>query len=163
MSKSVYSGAVAAMAYLMLGAPGPARAAMLTNGGNFPYGGQICAESGGLLFTPGTAIALNDCHGYTNQQWNLELGQIFSYGLNSASNTCMDVLNGAVAPGSPVVLNQCSSATSQHWTIGGGPARGQIVNLKSKLCLDGTAQLVGTQLIINTCASSGLSQQWEIK
>ncbi len=149
-----------------LGAASHARAAMLTNGGNFPYGGQICANAAGLGFTPGAAVSINPCHGYTNQQWNIELGLIFSDGLYKGLNVCLDVVNHATAPGSPVIITECGKGTppaSQYWTVGGGPAHGQIVNTNSGLCLDATNQAQGTQLVINTCATSGLSQQWEVK
>ena len=63
--------------------------------------------------------------------------------------------------GSLVALQQCSSTTpSQVWRVGNGEI-GFIMN--GKLCLDGTTDTIGVQLVVNTCNTSALSQQWEIK
>ncbi len=163
ITTSMFFAALSACIMASVFAAPKAEAAVLTNGGDFPYGAEICAEAAGLTFAPGVAVELHGCHTYTNQQWNLEQGRLYSYGLFEGQTMCMDVVNGAIAPGSKVILTPCSGATSQLWTVGGGPARGQIMNTKSLLCLDGTTMNVGAQLVINTCAVSGLSQQWEVK
>jgi hypothetical protein len=157
----MFTGMLTAGALACLCSIPNANAALLTNGGNFPYGGEVCAEAAGLTFAPGTIVQLHGCHGFTNQQWSIELGSLFSYGFSDGQTTCMDVAAGATTPGSQVVLNPCSDAPSQIWNLGVGAVRGQIVNTQSNLCLEGRKS--GAQLVINTCASSGLSQQWEVK
>jgi hypothetical protein len=160
MNRLLIAVTVAATSSLITLAPPPAHAAMLTNGGNFPYGGEVCADAGGLNFTPGTAVVLHGCHGYVNQQWVLELGQIFSYGQFQGQTVCLQ--EAGTAPGSVVVISLCGTQPpKQEWYIGfvGTSGKGRIKNAASGLCLDGTTGAV----VVNICTTSGLSQQWEIK
>ena len=163
MLRIAFSAGVLALVSLAGGVVDPARAAMLTNGGDFPYGGEVCAEAGGLGFAPGTEVALHGCHGYVNQQWAIELGRIFNYGQNGSAPSGLCLQATGTAEGSRVVIEQCSSTTrTQVWRVGFGES-GQILNGASNLCLDGTTGAAGVQLIVNTCSSTTLSQRWEVK
>ena len=62
MLRSVCSVGVLAIGVLAVGGNNPARAAMLTNGGDFPFGGEVCAEASGLSFAPGTIVEIHGCH-----------------------------------------------------------------------------------------------------
>jgi hypothetical protein len=161
MNKLPIAVAVATLSSLIGLAATPAHAAILTNGGNFPYGGEICAEMPGASTVLGTPIEIHGCHGYANQQWYVELGEIFGLPASGGVTRCMGVLNGGTKAGSPVVVSLCTNAPSEQWTINALPG-GQIVNRNSHLCLDATTQAEGVVLVTNPCAPI-LSQYWQVK
>ena len=152
-------------AVLAIGAAGllaldasPAKAVLLTTGAapnTSPFGGSVCADVSGNSLASPTNVQAWDCLGGPNQQFELYGWTVFTEG----AHLCLDVFGGGTTPGTRVVSATCNGTGAQQWYY----ADGFIVNYPSKLCLDATNLANGTQLIINTCNSGSVSQQWQLK
>ena len=113
-----------------------------------------CVDVPAASQTNGTQVAIWDCNGSANQQWNLTSGkQLQVYG-----NKCLDAEGGATAPGTRVIIWDCGSGTNQQWNLN---ADGTITGVQSGLCLDvtGEATANGTLVELWTC-TGGANQKW---
>ncbi|WP_424533187.1 RICIN domain-containing protein [Sphaerisporangium viridialbum] len=102
----------------------------------------------------GTQMAIWDCNGGPNQQWNLTPGkQLQVYG-----NKCLDAEAGGTAPGTRVIIWDCGSGANQQWNLN---PDGTITGVQSGLCLDvtGEATTNGTPVELWTC-TGGANQKW---
>jgi endo-1,4-beta-xylanase len=111
-----------------------------------------CLDVPGTSTTDGTQLALWDCHGRTNQQWEATAaGELRVYG-----NKCLDA--AGTGNGTKVQIYSCWGGDNQKWRLN---SDGTIVGVQSGLCLDtvggGTAN--GTLIQISTCSNSG-NQRW---
>ncbi|MEU1752802.1 PHB depolymerase family esterase [Micromonospora matsumotoense] len=105
----------------------------------------------------GTAVALWDCNGGSNQRWERTgAGQLRVYG-----NKCLDAEGGGTSPGTRAIIWDCTGGANQRWNVN---PNGTISGAQSGLCLDaesgGTAN--GTRVILWTCAG-GSNQRWSIR
>jgi hypothetical protein len=113
-----------------------------------------CLDVPGRSTTNGTALAIWDCNGGTNQQWAyLSNGALQVYG-----NKCLDVPNHSTTPGAVVQIWDCNGGTNQQWSLN---SDGSVVARESGLCLDatGNATANGTAVEIWTC-NGGSNQKW---
>ena len=113
-----------------------------------------CVDVPGATQTNGTAMALWDCNGGSNQSWTLTTAeQLMVYGTK-----CLDLNGGGTADGTVVQIDDCNGSGAQQWTVN---PNGSVVNVGSGKCLDatggGTAD--GTGLEIWTC-NGGDNQSW---
>ena len=113
-----------------------------------------CVDVPGSSQTNGTAVALWDCNGGTNQSWTATGSkQLQVYGTK-----CLDANGGNTADGTPVTIYDCTGGTNQQWTVN---PDGSVVGVGSGKCLDaiglGTAN--GTLLEIWAC-NGGPNQKW---
>ncbi|MCW2880536.1 MAG: putative galactocerebrosidase [Sphaerisporangium sp.] len=102
----------------------------------------------------GTQVAIWDCNGGTNQQWNLTSGkQLQVYG-----NKCLDAEASGTAPGTKVIIWDCGSGANQQWNLNGD---GTVTGVQSGLCLDvtGEATANGTLVELWTCTGAA-NQRW---
>ncbi|MEV7968407.1 ricin-type beta-trefoil lectin domain protein [Sphaerisporangium sp. NPDC088356] len=128
--------------------------------GNGPSNVLRSTASGRCLDVPaqsqanGTQVAIWDCNGGTNQQWNLTSGkQLQVYGTK-----CLDAEAGGTTPGTKVVIWDCGNGTNQQWNLN---ADGTVTGVQSGLCLDvtGEATANGTLVQLWTC-TGGANQKW---
>ncbi|MGW4942053.1 lectin [Actinoplanes sp. NPDC004185] len=102
----------------------------------------------------GTAVALWDCNGGSNQRWErTSAGQLRVYG-----SKCLDAEGNGTTPGTRAIIWDCTGGANQRWNVDPG---GTITSAQSGLCLDadsaGTAN--GTRVILWTC-TGGSNQRW---
>ncbi len=113
-----------------------------------------CADVAGYTQTSGTAVALWDCTGGTNQSWrSTPSKQLAVYG-----RKCLDANGGGVADGTKVQIWDCTGGTNQQWTVN---ADGTVVGVASGKCLDATGHgtVNGVALELWTC-NGGANQKW---
>jgi endo-1,4-beta-xylanase len=137
---------------------------VLNNGGGGGGNGAVravaanrCLDVPSSSTTAGTALAIWDCHGGTNQQWTrTSAGALTVY--SGGSQRCLDTAGGGTANGTAAVIANCTGGNGQKWTSN---ANGTITNGQSGLCLDvtGAATANGTAVIVWTC-NGGANQQW---
>ncbi|MEU8271956.1 ricin-type beta-trefoil lectin domain protein, partial [Sphaerisporangium sp. NPDC049002] len=102
----------------------------------------------------GTQVAIWDCNGGANQQWNLTSGKQFQvYG-----SKCLDAEAGGTAPGTKVIIWDCNTGANQQWNLN---TDGTVTGVQSGLCLDvtGEATANGTLVELWTC-TGGANQKW---
>ena len=75
----------------------------------------LCLDVPGVSQTNGTQVALWDCNGGTNQQWNLNADGTVT---GVQSGLCLAPTGGATAKSTPIVLSTCDGSFSQKWTRG---------------------------------------------
>ncbi|WP_410812646.1 cellulase family glycosylhydrolase [Micromonospora sp. 067-2] len=113
-----------------------------------------CVDVPAASQTNGTAIALWDCNGATNQRWTTTSGgELRVYG-----NKCLDVDNQSTTAGAKVQIWDCNGQRNQQWTFTGD---GSIRGVQSGLCLDATGQGTanGTAIVLWTCSGTA-NQKW---
>ncbi|WNV85185.1 ricin-type beta-trefoil lectin domain protein [Umezawaea sp. Da 62-37] len=114
----------------------------------------LCVDVPGGSTTNGTAVALWDCNGGTNQSWtSTPSKQLQVYGTK-----CLDVNGAGTADGTIVQIYDCNGSSAQEWTV---DDNGGLVNTGSGKCLDTTGHGTtnGTRLAIRTC-TGGANQHW---
>lgn len=89
-------------------AGGPTTALPLRN-----TGAGRCVDVPGGSRSNGTQVALWDCNGGTNQQWNLSTDGTV---VGVRSGLCLAPTGGATADATPLVLSTCDGSDSQKWT-----------------------------------------------
>jgi hypothetical protein len=117
-------------------------------------GSNRCLDVPNQVTTNGTLLAIWDCSGNTNQQWNyLPNGELQVYG-----SKCLDVPNHARAAGTRVDIWDCNGGANQQWTLN---SDGTVVGRESGLCLDviGAGTANATAVDIWTC-NGGSNQKW---
>jgi hypothetical protein len=93
------------------------------------------------------------------QMWNWEEIEIRGLGTTNLALKCLDVRGAGTANNTPVQLFTCNGTVAQRWFY---TASGQILNPPSGKCLDLLSGGNGLVVIV-TCDSSKLSQQWAIQ
>jgi hypothetical protein len=73
-----------------------------------------CLDVPNSSTTNGTAAIIWDCHGGTNQQWNLNANGTIT---GVQSGLCLDVSGAATANGSKIQLWSCHGGTNQQWSL----------------------------------------------
>ncbi|SCD58706.1 O-Glycosyl hydrolase [Streptomyces sp. DvalAA-14] len=114
----------------------------------------LCADVPAASQTNGTAVALWDCTGGTNQSWTATPAkQLMVYG-----SKCLDAAAGGTANGTAVQIYDCNGTAGQQWTVN---ADGSVVGVGSGKCLDATGlgTTNGTPLELWTC-NGGANQTW---
>ena len=109
-----------------------------------------CADVPGFAQTTGTAIALWDCNGGTNQGWTATpSGQLSVFG-----RKCLDVNGRGTANGTKVQIWTCTGASNQQWTVN---SDGTVSSVSSGKCLDATGHGTanGTPLLGLRAVSGG--------
>ncbi|WP_199044644.1 RICIN domain-containing protein, partial [Glycomyces salinus] len=77
-------------------------------------GSRKCLDAEGGGTSDGTAVIVWDCHGGSNQQWNVGSdGSITS----AASGLCLDVSGASTANGALVQLWSCHGGDNQRWNL----------------------------------------------
>ncbi|MBO9556205.1 ricin-type beta-trefoil lectin domain protein [Cellulomonas sp.] len=117
-------------------------------------GSGRCLDVPNASQTDGTAVAIWDCNGGSNQQWTSTAnGQLVVYG-----NKCLDVPGHATAAGTRVTIWTCNGGANQQWRLNGD---GTVVGVESGLCLDvtGAATGNGSAVALWTC-TGGSNQRW---
>ncbi|MFG1878678.1 RICIN domain-containing protein [Sphaerisporangium sp. NPDC049003] len=113
-----------------------------------------CVDVPNQSQTNGTQVALWDCNGGANQQWNLTSAkQLQVYG-----GKCLDAEGGGTSPGTRAVIWDCDNGANQQWNLN---ADGTVTNVQSGLCLDanGAGTANGTPIVLWTC-NGGTNQKW---
>ncbi|MCK2220410.1 RICIN domain-containing protein [Actinomadura sp. ATCC 31491] len=113
-----------------------------------------CLDVPGLSRTNGTQLALWDCNGGVNQQWQPTAAkQLQVYG-----SKCLDAGGQGTGNGTPVVIWDCNGQANQQWNVN---ADGTITGVQSGLCVEasnfGTAN--GTKVQLWSCTGT-TSQKW---
>jgi hypothetical protein len=91
-----------------------------TFGTNLAAGATVANDSGtgldayGAGTTAGTAVVTWDCHGDTNQQWNVNSDGTIT---GVQSGLCMDAYGAGTANGTKIVLWTCNGGTNQKWQL----------------------------------------------
>jgi hypothetical protein len=141
-----------------------AHAAIFVNAQTFVDGQPKCIEvslSGGGI--SGFSLAfLSPCIASFFQMWDWEDIEIRGLGTTNLALECLDVQGGGMANNTPVQSFTCNGTGAQRWFYA---ASGQIINPPSGKCLDLHA-IPNTglvEVVINTCDSSNVSQQWLIQ
>jgi hypothetical protein len=105
----------------------------------------------------GTAVALWDCAGGSNQRWERTgAGQLRVYGTK-----CLGAEGGGTSNGTRAVISDCTDGAAQRWNVN---ANGTIASAQSGLCLDAEsgATANGTRVLLWACAG-GSNQRWTIR
>ena len=113
-----------------------------------------CVDVPNQTQTNGTQVALWDCNGGTNQQWNLTSAkQLHVYGTK-----CLDAESQGTTSGTRVIIWDCSSGTNQQWNVN---ADGTVTGVQSGLCLspNGSGTGNGTLIVLATCNGQA-AQKW---
>ncbi|GFJ93514.1 hypothetical protein Prum_071560 [Phytohabitans rumicis] len=95
-----------------------------------------------------TPLNMHDCHGGTNQRFELRPGGSI---VNPISGRCLDVANGGTADGTPIWLFDCHGGANQKFER---LADGQIRNPSSGKCLNisgGAPYSNGQLIVLYTC------------
>ena len=106
----------------------------------------------------GQQALLLPCTASFSQLWNWEEIEIRGLGTTNLALKCLDVRGAGTANNTPVQLFTCNATVAQRWFY---TASGQILNPPIGKCLDLAHDLVS--VVIVTCNSSKLSQQWAIQ
>ncbi|RKN45098.1 hypothetical protein D7294_07875 [Streptomyces hoynatensis] len=114
-----------------------------------------CLDVSGNTDALGTALAIWDCNGQANQQFEFTA----SGELRTMNGTrCVDADDNQTAPGTKVLIWTCNGGANQQWRQN---ADGSVTGTQSGLCLDvdhaGTAN--GTPVILWTCNGQA-NQRW---
>jgi len=107
----------------------------------------------------GSQAFLSPCTANFFQMWNWEEIEIRGLGTTNLALKCLDVKGAGTANNTIVQLFTCNGTVAQRWFY---TASGQILNPPSGKCLDITGEGLGT-VVIFTCDSNKLSQQWAIQ
>ncbi len=90
---------------------------------------QRCLDIAGGNQQPGTPAIIFDCHGATNQKWELTAaGELKTFD----GARCLDVRGASMAPQAVVQSYTCNGGPNQQWTLKQDKT---IVNAQSGLCL----------------------------
>ncbi len=111
----------------------------------------------------GSQAFLFPCTASFFQMWNWEEIEIRGLGTTNRDLKCLDVQGGGTANNTPVQLFTCNGTVGQRWFY---TASGQILNPPSGKCLDLHSLPNGNnfvEVVIFTCNSSNVSQQWLIQ
>jgi hypothetical protein len=106
--------------------------------------------------TNGSQAFLFPCTASFFQMWNWEDIEIRGLGTTNLDLKCLDVQGGGTANNTSVQLFTCNATGAQRWFYA---TSGQIINPPSGKCLG----LDATKVVIVTCDSSNVSQQWLIQ
>jgi Ricin-type beta-trefoil lectin domain len=116
-----------------------------------------CMDDADAGTAAGTKVDIYNCNGTAEQNWTAHSNGTITDTI-SGKTICLDVAGGGTASGTLVESNPCSGATSQQWGL---TSTDEIINGPSGLCLTDPATADGTQLKIETCASTPVTdQQW---
>jgi hypothetical protein len=77
------------------------------------YGGK-CLDAEGASTAPGTRAIIWDCHGGTNQHWNVNPDGTIT---GVQSGLSLGTVNGGTGNGTGVVLQGCNGSAAQKWTF----------------------------------------------
>jgi hypothetical protein len=144
--------ALAAVATGLLVSPGAASAAPTTLAG---AASGRCLDVTGGSDTPGVAVALWDCHGGANQQWEFtSVGELRTFG----GTRCLDAYQNQTAAGTRLVIWNCNGGANQKFTLNGD---GSITGVQSGLCVDveGAGTANGTAVQLWQCNGQS-NQRW---
>jgi hypothetical protein len=136
-----------------------AHAAIFVNAQTFVDGQPKCLSV--FYGDDGSQALLSPCIASFFQMWDWEHIEIRGLGTTNLDLKCLDVQGGGMANNTPVQLFTCNGTGAQRWFYA---ASGQIINPPSGKCLDLHAlndSLVS--VVIFTCDSSNVSQQWLIQ
>jgi Ricin-type beta-trefoil lectin domain/GDSL-like Lipase/Acylhydrolase family len=113
-----------------------------------------CIDVPGSSTTNGTALALWDCNGGTNQKWQTtSANELKVYGTK-----CLDVSGQGTANGSVVQIWDCNGQANQKWTIN---SDGTIKGTQSGRCLDVSGQATANNSPIALWDCNGqTNQKW---
>ncbi|WP_233166671.1 PHB depolymerase family esterase [Micromonospora sp. Rc5] len=76
--------------------------------------GTKCLDASGAGTSNGTPVIIWDCHGGTNQQWNVNADGTIT---NAQSGLCLDASGLGTANGTKIILWSCSGQANQRWTL----------------------------------------------
>ncbi|MCH7230548.1 RICIN domain-containing protein [Glycomyces sp. L485] len=124
-----------------------------------------CADVVSASTANGAEIAQWECHGGTNQQWDLQdLGNGYVQIVAAHSGKCLDVANDSTANGAKVIQYTCGNGDNQQWQVQDAPdGHVRLAARHSGKCLDVTKESTadGARLQQWDC-HSGNNQQWQI-
>jgi hypothetical protein len=75
-----------------------------------------CFDVPGWNDTNGTDVQIYDCHGSTNQQWELWADGTVRPAFNT--NKCLDLPGWQTANGTPIQIYDCTGGSNQQWRLG---------------------------------------------
>ena len=76
--------------------------------------GNKCLDANGAGTSNGTQAIIWDCHGGTNQQWNLNANGTIT---GVQSGLCLDANGAGTANGTKLILWSCNGGTNQQWNL----------------------------------------------
>ncbi|WP_030159665.1 RICIN domain-containing protein [Glycomyces sp. NRRL B-16210] len=112
----------------------------------------------------GTEIIQYDCHGGSNQQWELiDAGGGYHRIVSQASGKCLDVDAASTANNARVLLWSCNGGTNQQWQLRTTGNYVEIVARHSGKCLDviSSSTANGARLQQYDCVG-GANQHWTV-
>ena len=111
-----------------------------------------CLTGGSLAFP---------CTARVDQVYDWESVEIRGVGTTNVALKCLDVRGAGTADGTPVQLFTCNGTRAQRWFY---TVSGQILNPPSGKCLDLKKNFTSfPSVVIQTCNTTSLSQQWQIQ
>jgi hypothetical protein len=142
-----------------LGSPNTALS-LTTTGETGSFQAHLEVDACLTWFTGGADIAgpvIASCDGSDTQNWTAQPNGTITINFGGGP-LCLDLAGGGTASGTAVVTNPCSGAASQQWVL---TSSEEVVNAQSGLCMSGVNTADGTEVEIETCASSpAADQQW---
>lgn len=121
-----------------------------------------CLDLPGGQASDGTVAIQYDCHGGSNQQWNIEPAGDGGYRIVSRmSGKCLGPDPARAGSGSHILQSECGGAPGQLWALVGDSNGYALHNLANRLCLDvpGGSLANGAKPIVWSC-NGGLNQTW---
>ena len=114
-----------------------------------------CLDVVGNSTTPGAAVAIWDCNGQANQQWDFaSSGDLRTFG----GTRCLDVENGSTTAGARLLIWECTGQPNQKFRLN---ANGSVTAVQSGLCLDVAGAATANGSPVNTWNCNGqTNQQW---
>ncbi|MDI5943383.1 RICIN domain-containing protein, partial [Micromonospora sp. DH15] len=76
--------------------------------------GTKCLDASGAGTSNGTQVIIWDCHGGTNQQWNVNANGTIT---NAQSGLCLDANAAGTANGTKLILWSCNGQQNQQWSL----------------------------------------------
>jgi hypothetical protein len=83
-----------------------------TSGKELKVFGNKCLDAYAQGSSNGTQVIIWDCHGGTNQQWNLHSNGTVT---GVQSGLCLDASGAGTANGTKIILWSCHSGANQQW------------------------------------------------
>jgi hypothetical protein len=121
-----------------------------------------CLDLPGGQTGDGTPPIQFDCHGGTNQQWDLVSAAEPGYRIVSRlSGKCIGVDSTNAAAGANIIQSACGDSPAQLWLLEGSSSAYVVRNVANRLCLDvpGASKANGAKPITWAC-NGGTNQTW---
>ncbi|WP_405056285.1 ricin-type beta-trefoil lectin domain protein [Kribbella sp. NBC_01505] len=112
-----------------------------------------CLDVPGGSYTDGQRVAVWDCNGGANQQWQFTGSEV-----RTQNNKCLDVNGGSTTNGAAIQLWSCNNTVAQRFEL---TSTGDLVNHHSNKCIDISAwdPANGAVLVQWDCAATA-NQKW---